>query len=100
MFWLETQVVDETNVDRYLSFVQQRPSSYDWKKMSRVLNPDNWENQGAWSPINPIDFWKERNLGKPEPKNWLPTEIQQALDNGDFDKLVAEYKAHTGTQPI
>jgi hypothetical protein len=100
MFWLDTSVVDQGNVDRYLTHAKAKPSPYDWKKMSRTLNPDTWENQAAWYPINPVDFWKERNLGKPEPANWLPADVKQALDGGEFEKLIAEYKDHTGKAPI
>ena len=62
MFWLDVSVVDKSNVDQYLSFSKSKPSPYDWKKMSRVLHPNDWENQAPWYPINPVEFWKDRNL--------------------------------------
>ncbi|MBO0663185.1 sugar ABC transporter substrate-binding protein [Jiella sp. MQZ9-1] len=100
MFWLESDIVDQSNVDKYLSLAKSKPSPYDWKKMSRTLNPDNWESQGRWYPINPVDFWKAHNLGKPEPADWLPADVKAAVDAGEFEKLLSEYKSHIGRTPI
>jgi ribose transport system substrate-binding protein len=100
MFWLDVEVVDQSNVDRYLDFVQKKPSPYDWKKMSRVLHPNDWEDQAAWYPINPVEFWRDRNLGVAEPNDWLPNDVKQSLAGGEFEKLVEEYRAHIGRQPI
>ena len=100
MFWLDVSVVDKSNVDQYLSFSKSKPSPYDWKKMSRVLHPNDWENQAPWYPINPVEFWKDRNLGQPEPANWLPVDVRQALDSGAFERLIQDYKSHIGKQPI
>jgi len=100
MFWLGCFIVTKDNVDQALSYYQQKSLPYDWKKMSRVLHPDDWEMQMPMMPINPETFWQERNLGKPEPDNWFPSDAKQSLDNGDFDKLVALYKQHIGSNPL
>ncbi len=100
MFSLDPAVVDRANVDEYLKLLQTHPLPYDWKRMSRVLNPDGWQSQGPWYPIDPEAFWAQRNLGTPQPASWLPLDAGTALTNGGFTKLKQEYTDHIGTQPI
>jgi ribose transport system substrate-binding protein len=100
MFSLDPAVVSRANVEQYLKLVQTDPLPYDWKQMSRVLNPNGWESQGPWYPIDPEKFWAQRNLGTPQPASWLPGDVKTALASGAFEKLVQEYKNHIGTQPI
>jgi ribose transport system substrate-binding protein len=100
MFSLDAAVVTKANVDKYLKLVQSDPLPYDWKKMSRVLNPTGWENQGPWYPIEPQAFWAQRNLGAAQPATWLPADAKSSLQAGGFAKLTREYSEHIGTQPI
>lgn len=100
MFWFGCFIVTKDNVDAALNYYQRKTLPYDWKKMSRVLHSGDWEMQMPMMPINPVSFWKERNLGKPEPGNWLPADVKQSLDKGDFAKLVSLYKQHIGTNPL
>jgi ribose transport system substrate-binding protein len=100
MFSLDPAVVEKGNVQKYLTLLQTDPLPYDWKKMSRVLNPNGWESQGPWYPINPEVFWAQRNLGTPQPASWLPLDAKTALSSGAFAKLTQEYTDHIGTQPI
>ncbi len=97
---LEPAVVDQSNVEKYLKLLKSASLPYDWKRMSRILNPDGWENQGAWYPIEPEAFWAERNLGTTQPASWLALDAKTALANGAFKQLTQEYTEHIGTQPI
>ena len=100
MFWLGCFNVTQENVDKALTLYKNSTLPYDWRKMSRVLNPNDWELQMPLMPINPVTYWQTRNVGAPEPKDWLPSNVKQAIDNGEFEKLVSTYKAHIGNNPL
>jgi ribose transport system substrate-binding protein len=100
MFWFGCFVVTKENVGKALSYYQQKTLPYDWKKMSRVLHPSDWEMQMPMMPINPVTFWAQRNLGKSEPGDWLPADVRTSINAGGFDKLVNLYKKHIGNNPL
>ena len=74
----------------YKGIVGRRKSVYDWRKMSRVLNPDDWDFQSLLVPMDPSKFWARRLKEKPSGYE-LPKEFQQSVDSGEWAKVAAEY---------
>jgi len=83
--------VTRENVDWYIeTFCQDRPYDYDWKKMSRVLNPDNWDPQGLLVPIYPENFTNWRYVDKPKGYN-VPKEYEEAMKSGEYQRIYDLY---------
>ncbi len=64
---------------------------YDYKKMSKVLHPNDWDPQAELFPMN-IDLeWG----GIPQPKGWsYPAEYAKSRENGEADAVREEYADH------
>jgi len=102
MMYIETSVVTQHNVDKYLAYANKRPLPYNWRKMSRVLHPKDWQSQARVHPINPVAFWNSpHNLGVKKPAQpWLPANAQRALNRGEFNTLYRLYDQHVGNAPV
>jgi ribose transport system substrate-binding protein len=62
---------------------ERSTSGYDWKKMSRALNPKTWDPQNGMKPIDPTTLF-ETDLGKAKPSGFsYPSALQKALSAGD-----------------
>ncbi|WP_159101010.1 sugar ABC transporter substrate-binding protein [Halarchaeum acidiphilum] len=84
--------------DDYLSVAySDGKSPYDWKKMSRTLNPDGWDPQNKLVPIRKDEFnqlnWTESN--KPSGYS-LPDAYSES---GTFDDVEQRYAKHHETDP-
>jgi ribose transport system substrate-binding protein len=62
---------------------------YDWLKMSRVLQPDDWDPQNEITPINPWEFWKGF-----EQTFTLPDEYEKAREKGEWERVSNLYRDH------
>jgi ribose transport system substrate-binding protein len=75
-------------------------TGFDWKKMSRALNPDNWDTQVGMVPMVPEDIFTN-GLGKPMPSSFsYPPDLKQALDAGDVQKYAGIYRSHVVNNPF
>jgi len=74
---------------------------FDWKAMSRVLNPDTWNAQNGILPINPNKFFWEDVVPDTQPTGWkLPEAYQKSIDAGNLEKYSQLYKQHFKGGPI
>jgi hypothetical protein len=74
---------------------------FDWKAMSRVLNPDTWNAQNGILPINPNKFFWEDVVPDTQPAGWkLPEAYQKSIDAGNLEKYSQLYKQHFKGGPI
>jgi ribose transport system substrate-binding protein len=65
---------------------ERSTSGYDWKGMSRALNPKTWDPQNGMKPLDPTTLFKV-DLGKPEPAGFhYPSALAKALSAGDIAK--------------
>lgn len=88
--WTGGIVVTRDNADAYLkTFAESDP--FDWPKMSRYLNPRDWDPQNAVRPLELDVMWR----GQPRPRGFrVPSEYQRAVDSGLLERVAAEYAAH------
>jgi ABC-type sugar transport system substrate-binding protein len=81
------------NVDAYLARYANNGdvAPFDYKKMSRVEHPDDWDPQAELFPMD-IDLeWG----GIPKPADWTyPVEYAKARENGEAKAVKEEYAAH------
>jgi hypothetical protein len=80
------------NVDAYLArYVDGADPWFDYKKMSKVEHPDDWDPQAEVFPMDIDVEWG----GIDKPAGWdYPKEYTEARQNGEAEKVKAEYKAH------
>jgi ribose transport system substrate-binding protein len=76
------------NVDWFVkTFCGDGAYPFDWKKMSRVLHPDDWDPQGLLVPIYPDNFTNWRYLDKPKG-------YKEAMDSGEYQRVYKMYIDH------
>ncbi len=77
----------------YQKVIYDGPPPYDFAKMSRVLNPKDWDPGNLIVPLDPAKYWAFREKEKPDGYD-LPKEYQGSTWQDDFDKTSALYKEH------
>ena len=92
MSW-RSVTMNKDNVDGYLArYVDANDvPPFDYKLMSKVESPENWDPQAELFPMD-IDLeWG----GIPKPDGWTyPTAYQAALDSGETEAVRKEYADH------
>jgi ABC-type sugar transport system substrate-binding protein len=91
MMYTGAVLVTAKNVDTYINFLKGDKLPFDWKKMSRVLHPTDWDEQNRVWPIDAAKMWE--SVKKPDGYQ-LPKGYTDAVASGCIDKLKAEYEAH------
>ncbi|RKP56558.1 sugar ABC transporter substrate-binding protein [Pararobbsia silviterrae] len=85
--------ITKANADVYRKrFVDNgKVAPFDYRRLSRVAHPTDWDLQAE---VYPLDFEKEWT-GIARPAGYtLPEAYRQARANGEFETVAAEYKAH------
>jgi hypothetical protein len=68
---------------------------FDWRLMSRTLNPDTWDPQFKITPANPEELWKDF------PKKVELNPVWTSASIGDeIAKATAQYASHYKTGPL
>lgn len=100
MIYQDALVIDTREAaEAYKKIASGSTTGYDWKKMSRHLNPDDWDTQTALAPIEPVEFF-EKFLGEKRPAgSRFPEDLQQSLDGGGIEKFTETYAAHAKQNP-
>lgn len=92
MSW-RSVTMTKANVDAYLArYVNNGDvEPFDYRKMSKVLHPNDWDPQAELFPMD-IDLeWG----GIPKPEGWAyPPEYVKARDDGEAKAVREEYAAH------
>lgn len=90
MMYTGSSLITAENVETYQKFLGGEKLPFDWKKMSRVLHPNDWDPQNYVWPIDVKTFW-----GKQTPPGYeFPKAYQEAFDGGCVEKLRSEYNDH------
>ena len=92
MMWTGGLLIDKGNVQAYLDkFFAPDKLPLDWKLMSRVLHPDDWDPQNWMAPIDMDIMWGPQ----PKPDNFTyPPEYVKAKESGEFETITQLYKDH------
>jgi ribose transport system substrate-binding protein len=90
--WTDGLVVTKDNVDAYKSrFLAGGDLPLDWKLMSHVLHPDDWDPGNMMWPLDMDVMWQ----GQDKPANFtMPKAYTDAKAAGEFDKVTQMYKDH------
>lgn len=85
--WTGGVLVNADNADNYVNAVFNSSDAFDWKLMSRVEHPDDFDPQLDVSPIELEQMWG----GSGEENPGLPDEYVEAVDSGQFDEIAQLY---------
>ena len=92
MHWGSRMMTAE-NVDPYLERYVNNGDvlPFDYKRMSKVLHPDDWDPQNLMTPLDMDIEWE----GIPKPDGYkYPKAYLDSKANGEREAVAAEYKAH------
>ncbi len=93
MLYWRSIITTSKNVDVYLQrYVDNGDvQPFDYRKMSKVAHPQDWDPQGEIFPLD-IDLEWE---GLPKPKGWsYPKAYLDAKANGEWEAVREEYRSH------
>jgi ABC-type sugar transport system substrate-binding protein len=92
MLWGSRMMTTE-NVDQYLErYVNNgKVAPFDYKLMSKVLHPNDWDPQDLITPLDMDTEWG--GIAKPADFKY-PQEYLDAKKSGEMEKVAAEYKSH------
>lgn len=76
-------------IDRYVDNGGVEP--FDYRKVSKVLHPDDWDPQADVTPMDIDHEWGS----VPKPDGWqYPKAYSDAKANGEWEAVIAEYADH------
>lgn len=94
MMFTGASLITKDNVDVYNDYIYgPKKLPFDWKKMSRVLNPKDWDPQNYVWPMDLETLWDYAKDKKPS-GYILPTSYRDAVSKGEIEELRSMYKAH------
>jgi ribose transport system substrate-binding protein len=102
MMHFQGPILTGKNVKEYMDWVygDQKDRSgppmklpFDWKKMSRVLHPNDWDPQNWVYPMDVATIWAYAIDKKPAGYT-LPKAYTDSLTNGDLEKIKKMYADH------
>jgi len=85
-------ITKETIEKYHKTFVAAKKIPYDWKLMSRVLHPNDWDPQNEVWPIDPYTYWE--GLKKPAGFADFPASVEKSKSSGEYDKIKKMYQEH------
>ncbi len=86
-------IVTSENVDGYIKRHVENGDvlPFDYKKMSKVLHPDDWDPQAEVTPLDIDHEWE----GFEKPSGWnYPEPYAAAKKNGEWEAVKQEYADH------
>ncbi len=97
MLQFDGTIITKENVDWYYDLMWGEDKlPFDWKKMSKVLHPDDWDPQNRVKPLDPRKFWE----GNPMPTGYtLPAEYGAAYEE-IFKKVEKSYAEHYSSKML
>jgi ribose transport system substrate-binding protein len=93
MVQFDGTVITKENVDWYHDLMWGKEHlPFDWKKMSKVLHPNDWDLQNGVRPLDPRDLW----AGMDKPAGYsLPKEYDYEKGyREDFERVKKLYEDH------
>lgn len=100
MIFQDSLIIDtKESAQEYKKIAASSTTGFDWKKMSRHLNPEDWDTQVALAPVDPVKFFTE-DLDTPQPADFkFPEALKASLDAGGVQKFTDLYAEHTKKNP-
>ena len=98
MAQFESFVVNTPEAAEAYARLNAGSSPYDWKKMSRVENPDTWDMQIEMKMIRPAQLWSPFEDKKPSGYE-LPQPYASASE-ADYQAVDDMYAAHLKSNPF
>jgi len=93
MMFFGTMGITKETIEKYhKTFVAAKKIPYDWKLMSRVLHPNDWDPQNEVWPIDPYTYWE--GLKKPAGFADFPASVEKSKSSGEYDKIKKMYQEH------
>ena len=93
MMFFGTMDITQDNIEQYYeTFIKSKKPPFDWKKMSRVLNPESWDPQNTVTPIDPWEYWE--GIDKPKGFKGIPEAVKKSKESGEFEKIEKMYADH------
>lgn len=83
----------------YRKIMYADPAPYDWRKMSRVLNPEDWDPQNLVGVMDPNKYWAYQESTKPAGYS-LPEAYSGDTWAKDLETTTALYKDHFKSDPL
>lgn len=96
MMFSGAQLVTRDNVQTVIDFLAGEALPFDYRKMSRVLNPDDWDPQNRLWSADPEYAWG--SVEKPADYDGLPEAYVQARDSGECAEIDRMYADHYKTK--
>jgi ribose transport system substrate-binding protein len=92
MMYTGYAIITKDNVDEFLNKMYGSDElPFDWKLMSKVLNPDTWDPQNSVTPIDPTNLWNEDQ----KPAGYeIPSVYLDAVENDELERVTKEYQDH------
>jgi len=91
-YWRST-IVTKQNIHGYLDrYVDNKGvEPFDYRKLSKVLSPNDWDPQADVFPIDIDHHWRD----SPKPAGFVyPKAYLDARHNGEWQRVTQEYAAH------
>lgn len=98
MAQFESFVVNTPEAAKAYADLNASSAPYDWKKMSRVENPDSWDMQIEMKVIRPAELWAPFDDQKPSGYE-LPEPYASASD-ADYQAYDDTYAEHLKSNPF
>lgn len=101
MLYQDSLVIDSReSAKAYQDLIYKSESlPFDWRKMSRKLNPSGEDTQIGLQPMDPDAFFQI--LGGDRPDGYsFPEPLQKSLDSANLDALQAKYRDAVQTSPL
>ncbi|GGC45889.1 sugar ABC transporter substrate-binding protein [Chelatococcus reniformis] len=92
LYWRSVTTTKD-NVDVYVKrYVDNKGvEPFDYRKLSKVLHPTDWDPQAEVFPLDIDQEW----AGIPKPEGWTyPKAYSDAKANGEWEAVTAEYRDH------
>jgi ribose transport system substrate-binding protein len=83
----------------YGKIMYNSSSPYDWTKMSKVLNPKDWDPQNLIGPMDPSEYWAYASSSKPASYD-LPSAYQGSAWEKDKNAMLKTYQEHFKSDPL
>lgn len=100
MMWLGTFVINtpEAATAYKKMMYSGGPFPFDYVKMSRALNPKDWDPQNSFAPIDLETYY---SLLQPKPTGYeLPAKYTEAASAAQIEAVAKSYSQRVGTDPF
>lgn len=93
MMYTGAVIITANNVAAYQKVFNGGKLPYDWRKMSHVLHPSDWDPQNRVWPMDVATVWQRTKTPRPAAYQ-LPLAYQDALKKHEDQSVRAQYEEH------